>query len=254
MLQRYHNIDAHEVHVWHLFAEQAANATPVMHALLSAEERERMARYRHESDRLLYLLSRGMMRTVLASYLGCAWDAVRYTSNAHGKPILDGASVAYASGSLLHFNLTHSNGAIALAVSLDREVGIDIESRHRPAEYLLLAQRFFTESEAQHLHGLDEQQRRDAFFAIWTLKEAFVKGIGRGLSFPLDAFCFELELDRLVAFKPLADFVSPDWHFQQFNLGEQHCGAIAIQSPGALPASIELREWTSAFLTSPSGA
>jgi 4'-phosphopantetheinyl transferase len=247
MLQPHHTIDAREVHVWHVLAEQATSATPAMHALLSAEEQTRMARYRQESDRLLYLLSRGMMRTVLASYLGCACDAIRYTSNAHGKPILDGASVAYASGSLLHFNLTHSNGAIALAVSLGREVGIDIESRHRPAEYLLLAQRFFTESEARHLHGLDEQQRREAFFAIWTLKEAFVKGIGRGLSFPLDAFCFELEVNRLLAFKPLADTVSCDWHFRQFDLGEQHCGAVAVQSAGGEAVPMVFRDWSEVF-------
>jgi len=250
MLQRLqHTIDAHEVHVWHLLAERVADS-PIMDAalaLLSPDERTRMARYRHEADRLLYLLSRGLMRTVLSSYLGCSCDSIRYASNAHGKPILDGATVAHASGSLLHFNLTHSNGAIALAITRDREVGIDIESRHRAVEYLLLAERFFATEEARHLQSLQEEQRREAFFAIWTLKEAFVKGIGRGLSFPLDAFCFELEMSRLIAFKPLADFVSSDWHFQQFDLGEQHCGAIAVQSAGGTKVPIRFHDWCEVF-------
>ena len=57
---------------------------------------------------------------------------------------------------------------------------------------------------------LPSEERGPTFFAIWTLKEAFVKGIGRGISFPLDAFCFDLDGARLVRFRPLADFVSRD--------------------------------------------
>ena len=209
----------------------------------------RLARYRQESDRLLYLLSRGLMRTVLASYLDCECAAIGYTSSAHGKPLLNvEAPVADAPGApRLHFNLTHSHGAIALAVSREREVGIDIESRYRPTEYLLLAERFFTIEESSHLQSLHGAQRRDAFFAIWTLKEAFVKGIGRGLSFPLDAFCFELDLNRFIAFKPLADFVSADWHFQQFDLSDQHCGAVAVQQRADETVRIEFREWCEVF-------
>jgi len=252
MLQPRHAIAAEEVHVWHLLAEHVADAPMMdaMHALLSPDERSRMARYRHESDRLLYLLSRGLMRTVLASYLGCSCDDVRYANNAFGKPTLHvvGTPVAYAPGSpSLHFNLTHSRGAIALAVSLEREVGIDVELRQRSAEYLVLAERYFAESEARHLRGLNEQDRRAAFFAIWTLKEAFVKAIGRGLSFPLDAFCFELELNRLIAFKPLADSVTCDWHFHQFDLGEHHCGAVAVQSNGGAAVPIQFRDWCEVF-------
>lgn len=232
-----------EVHVWHLLAERAASAVDSLCSLLSPDEHARMARYRHESDRHLYLLSRGMMRTVLASYLGCDCQAIAYSCNAHGKPTLNDG------GPGLHFNLTHSHGAIALAVSREREVGIDIESRHRPAEYLLLAERFFAAAESQHLHGLQDAHQREAFFAIWTLKEAFVKGIGRGLSFPLDAFCFELDVNRFVAFKPLADFVSADWHFHQFNLGDQHCGALAVQKRADEIVRIDFHDWCEVFAT-----
>lgn len=246
MLQRpQHTIGAHEIHVWHLLAEDLAGPA-LQHAifnLLSIEEQDRMARFRHEQDRTLFMLSRGLMRSVLASYLGCKCREVRFAANNFGKPIL--ASEFDPSG--LSFNLTHSRGAAALAVTRDREVGIDIEQRERDVEFLALAERFFTPAEAQHLLTLRDEQRGEAFFAIWTLKEAFVKGIGRGLSFPLDAFCFDLDGNRLLRFRPLADSVSADWHFHQFDLGERHCGALAVQTRAGSDVHIEMRDWRAVF-------
>ena len=199
---------------------------------------------RKARDQTLFVLARGLMRTVLASYLGCQCHEVRFAANDYGKPILH----ADAGHPSLQFNLTHSRGAAALAVSWHCEVGIDVEERHRQVEYLALAQRFFAAAEARHLQQLRDEHRGDAFFAIWTLKEAFVKGIGRGLSFPLDAFCFDLEVNRLIRFRPLADFVSCDWQFHQFDLGERHCGALAVQNATGAELTIKMHDWRTAFL------
>ncbi|MBI2807960.1 MAG: 4'-phosphopantetheinyl transferase superfamily protein [Planctomycetes bacterium] len=244
-----------EVHVWHLLAEQVAapNLLEVARGLLADDERQRMNCFRQERDRLLFLLSRVLMRTVLASYLGCDAREVRFGADDHGKPILHAGApgvppVARTSGSPLQFNLTHSRGAVALAVSGGCDVGVDIEERQRSVEYLALAERFFAPAEAAHLRALPVEHLPAAFFAVWTLKEAYVKGIGRGLSFPLDAFCFDLDVTRLLRFRPLADFVSPDWHFQQFELGERHCGAVAVQNPGGGAINITLRDWREAFV------
>lgn len=237
-----HTIGAEEVHVWHVRADVLAerDAAMAIFPLLTPDEQDRMARYRHEADRNLFLLSRGLMRSVLASYLGCRARDVQFAVSNFGKPILNGETAG------LQFNLTHSRGAAALAVTCGREVGIDIEQRERQIEFLALAERYFAAPETRHLQALPSDARGDAFFAIWTLKEAFVKGIGRGLSFPLDAFCFELDENRLIRFRPLADSVSPDWHFQQFDLGERHCGAVAVQTSS--PVQVSLRDWRGAFL------
>lgn len=251
MLHRpHHTLGIHEVHVWYLFADHLRHrqTRAALLALLSPEEQDRMTCYRHESDRTLYLLARGLTRSVLASYLGCLCRDVRFAASDFGKPILhtDCYPAANARGpEKLYFNLTHSRGAVALAVSNGREVGIDIEQRGRLVEFLPLAERFFSASEANYLKELPAEKLGEAFFAVWTLKEAFVKGIGRGLSFPLDAFCFDLEGDRFLRFRPLADDVSPDWHFQQFDLGERHRGAVAVQGDHA---QVELRDWAAAFM------
>ena|ERR1051325_1218984 len=249
MLHRpHHTIGANEVHVWHWVTDPLANE-PVLNAvctLLAPQEQSRMERIAKHKDRMLYACSRALMRTVLASYLSCKCQDICFSANAFGKPTLQTECGAPE----LLFNLTHSRGAIALAVSKEREVGIDVEERYRIVEYLPLAERFFAASEARYLQQMiNNEQRREAFFAIWTLKEAFVKGIGRGLSFPLDAFCFDLQCNRLLAFRPLADFVSPEWHFQQFELGERYCGAVAVHNCVGQQVHIEMREWDRVFLS-----
>src|SRR5438105_807815 len=130
-----------EVHVWHLLAEQVHDPR-VHHALeelLSPDERRRMERFAHPRDRTLFLLSRGLMRSVLAAYLGCGCRDMTFTSNPFGKPILGGPAA-------MHFNLSHSRGAIALAVS-GRDVGVDVEERERRVDFLGLAQRYFAATE-----------------------------------------------------------------------------------------------------------
>lgn len=235
-----HAIGPDEVHVWHLLAERLTDPRllPSLAATLSDKESQRVGCLRHERDRTLALLARGMVRTVLASYLDCPCSEVQFAANDFGKPTLPGHAPP------LRFNLTHSRGAVALAVSARREVGIDVEERRRSVEYLALAERFFAAPESRHLRSVPSEQLPDAFFAIWTLKEAFVKGIGRGLSFPLEAFCFDLDGRRLLRFRPLADFVSPNWHFTQFDLGDRHCGAVAVQGNGA---TVVMHDWQAAF-------
>ncbi len=234
-------LEPNEVHVWHLLAEQAPDAMrdPRLLALLSEDEAVRLDRYRQPRDRLHFLLARVLTRRVLASYLATQPDELRFHASAQGKPkLLDHA---------LHFNLSHSQGAVVCAVSASHEVGVDVEDASRDRQLLDLAERYFAPDEAEHLRRLDACHRPAAFFAIWTLKEAFVKALGQGLAFPLDAFCFDLDLDRLVGFRPLAANVSPDWHFTQFALGPRHRGAVAVPCPLGTPVQVALRDAAAFF-------
>lgn len=248
MLRRLkHHIGTDEVHVWHARTDEAIDLT-ALQPWLDTAEIARADGFRRHPDRELFVLSRAVMRSVLASYLDCDERSISIVGDNHGKPMLQ----ADRHRETLHFNLTHSRGAVALAVSR-REVGIDVEDRRREVEYHALAERYFAEAEARHLRPLRDQQLRDAFFAIWTLKEAYVKAIGRGISFPLDAFCFDLDVDRLIAFRGLADFVTTDWHFAQFELSDRHRAAVAVQHAGGPPPAIAVRGWSAAFLPSSGG-
>ena len=233
-----------EVHVWRLNADDVAEPALVqrLESLLSPEEAERYGRFRHERSRREFLLARGMARTVLASYTGVAPAELRFQADGFGKPTL----LAPTSDPRLHFNISHSHGLIVCAATLGRQVGIDVEDGGRRVEFLDLAERYFAPAEVAHMHGLPETDRRAAFFAIWTLKEAFVKAIGQGLSFPLDSFAFELELDRLLRFQPPATLPG-SWRFVQFEPTPRHRGALAVECNGR-EVHVVLRDWRDVFL------
>src|SRR5207248_5701024 len=146
---------------------------------------------------------------------------------AFGKPVL----FTPVSDPRLHFNLSHSHGVVACAVAVGRHVGIDVEDGSREVEFLELAERYFAPAEVAHLRTLDGAALQSAFFTIWTLKEAFVKAIGLGLRFPLETFSFELDRDRLVRFHP-PPTLPGSWRFEQFEPGERHKGALAVECDG----------------------
>jgi 4'-phosphopantetheinyl transferase len=211
------------------------------HTLMSPDEADRHARFAHERTRREFLLARGMARTVLAAYTGTPPAALRFMADAFGKPLL----CAPADDPSIHFNLSHSHGVIVCAVALGRQVGIDVESVARQIECLDLAERYFAPAEVAHLRTLHVDERQVAFFAIWTLKEAFVKATGHGLNFPLDAFAFELERDRLLRFCPPVTLPG-QWRFFQFEPTERHRGALAVECNGA-EVRVLMRDWIKGF-------
>ncbi len=245
MPSRY-TLEADEVHLWHLFVDQLGDPALLrsLQQLLTPEEQTRQLRYAHERDRRQFFLARVLARTVLANYLDCPSSALRFTTTPYGKPVL----LPGERQPRIHFNLTHSHGAIACAVRAAGEVGIDVEDEQRSLAYLELAERYFAPPEADHLRGLAGEERRAAFFSIWTLKEAFVKAIGQGLTYPLETFAFDLDCDRLRAFRPLAAEVPSAWHFFQFQLGPRHRGAVAVPAPSEPPVRLRMLDWCAAFV------
>ncbi len=178
-----------DIHIWH-----ASPATHGLHPdaqeLLSKDEKERMARFRFESDRHNFLFCRSMLRILLASYLGNTPAELRFAYSAHGKPGLAISSCA------LEFNLSHTEGTVLLAVCLGHRVGVDVERIRRNFAALDIADRFFSEAEKKALRETPEGSVYDAFFHCWTRKEAFVKARGDGLSCPLASFDVSITPDE----------------------------------------------------------
>jgi 4'-phosphopantetheinyl transferase len=148
-------------------------------AHLSPEERARAARFHLSADRERFVVGRGLLREILASYLQVAPGDLAFSYNRQGKPALAGCSP-------VEFNIAHAHEVVALAFTLGRKVGIDVERIDRAIDVLLLAERFFTAEEAASLRALDEPDRSAAFFRDWTRKEAFVKAQGEGLGRSLE--------------------------------------------------------------------
>lgn len=173
-----------EVHVWQVGLERPFDS---FLPLLSAAERERAARFYFARDRQRYVVGRGVMRTVLGRYLGVDPAALVLDVTKFGKPFLLGHE--------LQFNLSHSRDVGLLAVCRGSVVGVDVEEKRPLSDLFSLASHVFSPNEMATLHALPPDQQADGFFRAWARKEAFIKAVGEGFSYPLKAFDVTLAPD-----------------------------------------------------------
>lgn len=156
--------------------------------LLNRAERQRAERLVFESDQRRFINAHALLRAILGRCLDRPPNSLRFTADDRGKPRLHDPPVD------LRFNLSHSGDLALVALTVGREVGVDLE-QYRPIEVLDLARHFFAESERSALEALAPSERLPAFFRCWTRKEAFIKALGAGLSFPLDDFDVDITAD-----------------------------------------------------------
>lgn len=168
-----------EVHIWRV----ALDGDPALEASLTADEKERAARFHFARDRRRYVAGRGTLRALLGAYLSLPAGEVRLQYGAQGKPAL-----AAEHGSTLQFNVAHSHELALLAFTRGRALGVDVEYARPLPEMLSIASRFFSAQEVAALRATPEAAQRKSFFRIWSRKEAFIKATGKGLSQPLEAF------------------------------------------------------------------
>ena len=140
--------------------------------LLTDSERARANRYRFDDDRRRSIVARAATRRFLGRYLSADPHALAIVEEEHGKPILTNRE--------MQFNASHSGDLVALAFARDTAVGIDVECRRRLHDVVALAQRYFSEEELTIVRSSSDPA--DAFFTIWTAKEAIVKASGKGIA------------------------------------------------------------------------
>ena len=240
-------------------AELAPALAECWAALLSADERQRWQRYAREEDRKRFLLVRALVRKVLGQELRMQPGDLVFRADNHGKP-----HIVAPGGKALHFNLSHTRGRSVLVVSRKVEVGVDVESLQREVELLALARRYFATPEVRMLEDLAPEPQRELFFALWTLKEAWVKAKGLGLRVPLDEFSFHGPGLTLAANAADAQSVAigapgaaaielhcdpqlleqaADWSFRLLRQGEFRI-AVAAAHPAAHPLHLNLHDAT----------
>ncbi len=205
--------------------------------LLSSDERDRMARLIFERDRRAFLMTRALARRMLSRYAPVAPADWQFVTNAHGRPEI---SVRPARTPDLRFNISHTDGLIACAVTIGREVGVDVEQigRHLTHD---IAGRFFAPKEVTDLRALPESDQRRVFFDYWTLKEAYIKARGFGLALPLKDFAFTLNppAPPTIGFEPALDDDPATWQFLQDWPTPEHRLGLAVRREGAdLPVRI----------------
>lgn len=215
---------AHAVHIWRAWLDQS----PAPYApLLSADESERASRFHFERDRRRYTVGHGIVRQILSRYVGLPPAALTFQQEPYGKPSLTHSSLA--------FNLSHSQEVLLLAVSLTRMVGVDVEFMRPMRDLFGIARTAFSDVERRALVAVPEADRVTAFFQIWTRKEAFIKAVGKGLSYPLDAF--DVNLGEPARILRIYDDDARNWSLYGFRVADEYMGAVVVA--GGQPCELE---------------
>ncbi len=172
------------VHLWRIDQRDVSLfRLQEMQGILSEAEREKAARFRFEPSRKTAVISRACLRLLLSRYLSIPPQLLRFVTNAHGKPSLSPSNN-------LHFNVAHSGDFVMIAAA-KTAVGIDIEQENPNRELGMIAQRYFSAWETAVFQQLSIAEQPAAFYRCWTGKEAYLKGIGTGLTTALDSFDVE---------------------------------------------------------------
>jgi 4'-phosphopantetheinyl transferase len=235
------------VHLWFTFPDEWKAPTLIDSArhLLDDEELTRMERFRFPEHRHLYLVSHLLLRTTLSRYSYVLPNAWRFVTNDYGKPRLDPDA-----GSVpLCFSLSHTRGLSVVGVTREGEIGVDVEQEDRSVNAAELSRRFFSPEETEALDKLPPGRLQGQFPLYWTLKEAYIKALGRGLSHPLDSFSFRLmgERPHRIGFSAEEPQEPQKWRFALIAPRPQSVAALCVAS--AENKVVEL----SCYLALPSG-
>lgn len=201
-----------------------ADDWPALERMLDAAERERAGRFRFERDRNMYVAAHALVRAMLSGYTGQPPSDWRFIANSHGKP---GLSMTSGMASL-QFNISHTRGLVAAAVTVGNDVGLDVETLEHGRLTMDMASRFFAAAEVRYLRQLPTERQQDAMFAFWTLKESYIKAVGLGMSIPLDAFSFALD-PLAISFSSRQPDCPSNWLFRRFSPSERHAMALALR-------------------------
>ncbi len=180
-----------EAHLWCVRPDEIVDQRLLRDyfGLLSASEREQHGRFVFDHLKHDYLVTRALVRTTLSRYVDVLPVDWVFRINDYGRPAI--ASPALPTS--LRFNISHTRGLIVCLVAWDREIGVDVEDLQRTGRTVEIAEDFFSPAEAAALHARPSSTQRRRFFELWTLKEAYIKARGMGLSIPLDQFSYDLD-------------------------------------------------------------
>ncbi|CAA7054131.1 unnamed protein product [Microthlaspi erraticum] len=255
-----------ETHLWYILPDEVKSTSLLKHysQLLSPPETDKVLQMRGDDLKKNALLARTLVRTTIARYqTNNAVDprSLMFKKNMYGKPEVDWQNYKNCNIPPLHFNISHTDSLIACGVTLHVPVGVDVEDKERKIKHdvLALAERFYSTDEVKFLSTIpDLELRRKEFIKLWTLKEAYVKALGKGFSAaPFNTFTIqsksgtkggynlyktsETTTDSLEKTKTY----NREWKFALLDLTDSHYAAICIendQATGGAPMKVIIRK------------
>ncbi|TCN25189.1 4'-phosphopantetheinyl transferase family protein [Mesobacillus foraminis] len=188
---------------------------------VSAERVEKILRLFKNEDKSRALMSELLIRSIIVKKFAVNNEQILIHRNAYGKPYI-------SLGRDFHYNISHSGEWVLCAIS-HAEIGIDIEEI-RPIEYMEIAREFFSMKENDLLKGLTGPARLECFFELWTLKEAYIKAVGKGMGISLSSFTMSKN-DSGDYICELFNYKPQNYQFQVMKISDSYIGAVCSSLP-----------------------
>ena len=227
-----------DVHVWCADMRERWPES-VLYELLGEEERIRASRFAFEEDRRRYVHAHGLLRMLLGRYLDRSPASIQFMIGRHGKPCLR------SENETMHFNLSHARALVLCAFARDREVGVDVEWRDRELSWRDVASYTCSKREQAILASMNGSAQVDTFYSWWTLKEAYVKAVGAGLTLPLNRIDVAGRCEWPVVDPADGDIRDPHWAMFTLPLWSEYAGALVTECCAAKIRCFQWR-WDSA--------
>lgn len=202
-----------------------------MFRLLSSDEQHRAERFHFEFLRNRFVVARSMLRILLSHYVHLPPQNIVFRYAITGKPAL--ARISSHTMSELKFNLSHSCDLALYAITLGREVGVDVELVKPIPDFEKIAEQYFSPTECEDLASVSVDKKLEAFYSCWTRKEAYIKAVGEGLSIPLNSFSVPMQPGSPIRFTN-SYAVPPqasDWAFHELRPSNGYIGSLAFTRP-----------------------
>ncbi|KAK3447052.1 hypothetical protein EUGRSUZ_A02654 [Eucalyptus grandis] len=252
-----------EAHLWYVVPDEVKSSS-LLHDyfdILSPCEKENVSRKRGEQLQKAALLARALVRTTIARYqINGQVDprSLKFKKNIHGKPELEWNDNPCQSASRLQFNISHTSSLILCGVTVDSPIGVDLEEKQRKLknDILAFARRYFTPHEVKFLSSISDPGVQHQYFVkLWTLKESYVKALGRGFSgLPFKMFTIQFgnaekgdscisgetnnEGEIIVKSLEHVNSVSSNWQFALLELAGSHYAAICMEKDEAVEGRV----------------
>ncbi|WP_340701564.1 4'-phosphopantetheinyl transferase family protein [Brevibacillus borstelensis] len=165
--------------------------------VLDQEERTVYERYLVDFKKVEFLLGRMLLKSMIGQKRGVLPEEVRFIKNEYGKLFLDSRHVAGSIKRPLFFNLSHSGRMLVCAFSEIEKTGIDVEAVKKDCCFEVMRTVFVPEEIAYVEQQETPSMKREAFYQLWTRKEAVMKALGKGFSLPPLSFSVPLARGRV---------------------------------------------------------
>ena len=226
-LTEYKNLH-NEIHIWTADLDQLKINFEHHKYMLPDHEREKAKRFRFEILRARYIKSHYLLRFLLGHYLGTNFYHQEFDYNEYGKPSLKKDN----ENKLIYFNLSNSGNICVFVFTNNDDLGVDVENICDMTNMDNIVEHFFSPSENIKFCSLPEQNRKKTFFKYWTRKEALLKAMGVGLSYPLDKFdvLSDAENPSRVSIKTnYQNLKKTEWTIQDINVFDGFASAVALK-------------------------